>query len=407
MRKYANYIFSGKTINNIGDNMQILAIDYFYSLLKIKEENIVYIDKNDLAKYKGEKVILPVTMPLVDYVEHGLAGRFSKDIIPLFLGLTMVKDELLPEEIEYLHHYEPIGCRDERTFNTIKKYGINCYLGGCITAALPKSSYDNDHSKIYLVDTPATLDPFIPDEFKDAIVRTTHSYSNLKNPKEKMREQYEMYQKHARLVITSLLHCSVPCIAAGLPTIIAKSEVSYRFEWVEKLIHVYTPDEFASIDWHPVTTEYDGFKVKLQKMILDRLQGINYEEEIDEISQYYLDRIRKAYVIDAFETLEKYLQNNWTDTHKKYKYSIWGVTQTAEYLYSYINKHYPNAILMAVYDKYCKVNFKGYETIIPSLRIPNDDEYLFVTTYSAKTDAQDTFTSMDKAGHIAYMETII
>ena len=406
MTKYANYIFNGKTMNNIGDNMQIIAIDYFYSLLGIQKSEIVYIDKNSLAKYSGENVILPVTMPLVDYVEHGLAGRFSDNIIPLFLGLTMVTDELMPEEVDYLKRFEPIGCRDERTYNTIIKYGINAYLGGCITAALPESRLNNDHSKIYLVDIPDSLNQFIPKTFEPKIVRTTHMWENLKDPKEKMIEQYNMYQEHAELVVTSLLHCSIPCIAAGIPTIIAKSEVSYRFEWVEKLAHIYTPDEFNAIDWEPKPIIYQDFKKKLKNMILNRLKGINDEKELAEISNAYLDRQRKEYVIDAFETLKTYIYKNWNDHNKTYYYSVWGVTQTAEYLHSYIMQNYPKAILVSAYDRFNKMNFHGINTVIPNERCPQNDEYLFVTTYSANEDAKKTFYNSDKKGMIAYMKII-
>ena len=54
--KFANYYFKGKSMNNIGDNMQILAIDYIYQQMGVQDD-IVYIDKNDLPTYEGEYVV--------------------------------------------------------------------------------------------------------------------------------------------------------------------------------------------------------------------------------------------------------------------------------------------------------------------------------------------------------------
>ena len=122
--KYANYRFRARGVNNLGDQMQIIAIDYLYSVMGIPAEEIVYIDYHSLRAYDGEYVILPVTMPMVDYFPNGFADRFSERIIPVFLGVTMVKETLTEKEQIYLRKYEPIGCRDERTLNTMRKYGI-------------------------------------------------------------------------------------------------------------------------------------------------------------------------------------------------------------------------------------------------------------------------------------------
>ena len=122
--KYANYKFDARGVNNLGDNMQLIAIDSIYERMGIPKKDIIYIDKNETSTYKGEYVVLPVTMPLIDYTEGGICGRFSNYIIPVFLGLTLAKDSLMPQEVEYYNRFEPIGCRDERTMNTLRKYSV-------------------------------------------------------------------------------------------------------------------------------------------------------------------------------------------------------------------------------------------------------------------------------------------
>ena len=100
--KYANYYYrGGGYFNNLGDYLQILTIDYIYKKMGIDTSEIIYIDKKELAEYDGEPVILPIAMPLSDYKERGYAGKFSAKITPVFLGLTLAKSNLLPEEVSF------------------------------------------------------------------------------------------------------------------------------------------------------------------------------------------------------------------------------------------------------------------------------------------------------------------
>lgn len=397
--KFANYYFKGKSMNNIGDNMQILAIDYIYQQMGVQDD-IVYIDKNDLPTYEGEYVVLPVNMPLVDYRENGIAGWFSSKIIPVFFGLTLVKDSLLPEEVVYYKRFEPIGCRDERTLNTLRTYGIFAYLNGCITAALPlRKPNAAKQNKVFLVDVPESLKLFIPDELKKDAVEMTHLYyDELEDPKQKMKDVYRQYREEARLVVTSLLHCAVPCMAAGIPVILAKEKCSYRLGWLEKLLPIYTLEEFPEIQWDPAPNYYEEQKRKILNIVIDRLKK-TYEKyhEICELSDFYESRNKKEYVIDAFDSIQQYIDTHWSDREKAYHYSIWGLTQTSSLTVSYISKNYPNAKLCHVYDKYKKVKFEGLQAQHPSQIEKYPQETVFITTVSAIEEAQAFFKSIGRS----------
>ncbi len=176
--KFANYQFEAHEKNNLGDNMQIIAIDYIYEKMGIDPEDIVYIDKNSLSSYEGEYVILPVNMPLIDYQPNGICGWFSNKIIPVFFGLTLVKDTLLPNEVMYYKKYEPIGCRDERTLETLRKYGIESYLNGCITVTLPLRKLNpQKQNKVFIVDVSDKLLKYIPSKIKEDAEYLTHLYT--------------------------------------------------------------------------------------------------------------------------------------------------------------------------------------------------------------------------------------
>jgi len=394
--KFANYSFSARGVNNLGDNMQIIAIDELYKSMGIPKNDILYINTNDLATYDGEYVVLPVTMPLVDYRVGGISGRFSQRIIPVFLGLTMVKDTLSSEEITYLNKMAPIGCRDERTLNIMRRYGIKSYLHGCITTTLPLRNLDKNYNKVFIVDVSKEIKEFIPDYLIKKAVYKTHMHENLKeDPKELMQQYYDEYKNEASLVITSLLHCAIPCIAAGIPVILAKSgkAISYRFAWLEKLTKIYTGPEFEDINWNPQPILFEEHKKRVIDITIKRLwQTYNEYSDIFDLSLYYETRERKLYINDACQTLIEYVDKNWTNKKGKYKYSIWGLTQIGEYMVSYINKKYPHAKLCHVYDTFRKEEFCGIKSEHPNAIINYPDETVIVATNGAVDAAKKILT---------------
>lgn len=101
MCRYANYKYNGKYLNNLGDHIQILAIDNLYANMGINKDKLVYINMEDLATYNGARVKLPVAFPLLRYNENGIAGMFSDKIEPVFIALTIAKWFLEKEEVTY------------------------------------------------------------------------------------------------------------------------------------------------------------------------------------------------------------------------------------------------------------------------------------------------------------------
>ncbi|MCL2819366.1 MAG: polysaccharide pyruvyl transferase family protein [Oscillospiraceae bacterium] len=400
--KFANYKYVGKNINNLGDHVQIITVDYLYSLMGLSEEDIVIIDKDDLQAYDGEQVLLPVSMPLIDYKESGIAGMFSSKITPVFFGLTMAKDELLSEEIEYLKAHEPIGCRDERTYNTLVQSDIDAYLGGCLTITLPKREANSGkQNKVFIIDPTVGLNDFIPAELtKEAVFDTHMFYEKLDNPKQKAKDRYKQYEDEAKLVITSLLHCSVPCIAMGIPVILAKDIVSYRFAWLEALLKIYTPEEYSDINWNPIAVEYEQYKEQVRTLFIKRMYEQDATTEINTVHEFYMNRNRKDYIIDAFIGLQKFIDETWVDYNKEYRYAIWGLTQMADMTVSYISKRYPNAKLMHAYDLQEGLKFKGIKTQHPDNIATYPDETVFVTTVSAASYAKQYFIKINRPEHL-------
>lgn len=396
--KFANLTFQARGINSIGDNMQLIAIDNLYKKMGITESEIIYIDYHKLADYDGDYVVLPISMPMVDYIQDGLAGRFSPRIIPVFLGLTMVRQYLYKKEVEYLKKYEPIGCRDEWCLNTLRKYNIKSYLHGCITFTLPERQISNPSNKVYIVDVDEEIFNLLPKHLFEGkkLIYKTHVYSELeKDPKLLAVEQYKEYKDNASLVVTGLLHCALPCYAAGIPVIMINSKISYRKAFLEKLINIWDAERIKSLrnplDLRPDIIDNDKRKIKkkIMELSISRINdAYNTYKNFCDISFFYEERNKSNYINDAVYFYIEWIKNNWFDKDKIYNYSIWGLTQISEYIFQYINDNYPNAILLNVYDSFKKVNFMGKTSQVPDNFQNVTEEIVFVTAPGAFFEAQ-------------------
>ena len=396
--RYANYKYHGQNINNLGDHAQVMTIDYLYSQMGIEKEDIIYIDISELKTYDGPKVRLPVSLPLINYSNNGIADMFSDNIEPVFFGLTMPRTELYDDEVEYYKLHEPIGCRDEQAYNTMKKYGIDAYLGGCLTVALPKRE-DNPEkqNKIFIVDIPEGLKEFIPQELKKNAIWDTHIfYDYIENPTEFARERYEEYKETAKLMITGLLHGSIPCMAFGIPVVLARDYLSYRFAWTEALLPVYTTEEYSKIDWNPKSVDIEKHKSFINSLFMKRMIGEDASSEIEYLNKLYLNRTKKIYMNDVFISIQNFIDNTWKNKNYPYEYAVWGLTQMAEMTINYIAERFPNAKLTHIYDKNTQLSLRGIQAISPDNIVESPNEVVIVTTVSAEFAAKKLFTEINK-----------
>ena len=160
----------------IGDDVQLLAIENLYKYMGIDYNNVVRIPFNELATYDGDYVVLPVSFPLYAYSHDTAITQWSDKIIPVFLGYAILTDELDEGEISYLKRFEPIGCRDKFSLDVLRKYNINAYLNGCMTATFPLRPENGNYKKVYCVDVSEKLKDVIPEDIKKDAIFTEHVF---------------------------------------------------------------------------------------------------------------------------------------------------------------------------------------------------------------------------------------
>ena len=369
-------------MNNLGDHIQILAIDDLYASMGINKDDLVYIDMEDLATYNGSRVKLPVAFPLLRYNENGIAGMFSDKIEPVFIAFTVAKWFLEKEEVAYLKRYEPIGCRDEHTYQLLCKYEIDAYLNGCLTITLPQRQITPNQNKIYCIDIPEKLKDKLPIKVREnAIFLSNIVDGPLDNATRFASHRYQEYQDNASLIITSLLHISTPCVAYGIPVILARDLISYRFSWLDKLLPIYSEDEYGVIDWNPLSIDIEQIRKNVAELYAKRMEGREYYALKEQVSEYYLNRKRSEYFNEHFIKIKAYIEKKFLDKNASIKYSIWGITQVAEMIKKYMDDNYCNSKLDNVYDKIIGKSFKG--VLAKNILESQNDEVIFVTSAGA------------------------
>lgn len=395
--KFANIRMQRTGLNNLGDNIQTIAIDNLYSYMGIPLEDIVRIDYYDLDTYQGEYVVLPINYPFYGYKENMKITMFSDYIIPVFLGVSFIDAEMDIQEREYIKHYEPVGCRDEYTMQALRRQGIAAYLNGCMTITLPKRT-SNGGGKVFFVDVPEKLYPYIPEQLVKESIKISQMVFNA-NADETAKLYLERYAAEARLVVTTRLHCAVPCLAAGIPVVLLKENYSFRFPWLKKFIPIYTGKKLNEIDWNPQSYNLEDYKIKIlenaKKQVMYAFQKYS---GIFDISSF-LECNDTEVTIEHYSVAEKYILNNW-NTEKEINYSFWGVTQTANLIYKFISRKYPNAKLVYVYDKYKQGHFKENQIRNSALIKHDQDTFVFVTSASAYAEAEECFKSINKKNYL-------
>lgn len=262
-----------KSVINIGDYVQALASSQFLPSIN------GFIDREDLCNYNGElcKVIMNGW-----FMHNPLKWPPSKNIIPLFvafhLNTSAVKGMLSEEGIKYLKEYEPIGCRDYYTRDLLIQHGIEAYFSGCMTLTLGLKYHNkNKDGKCYFVD-PTIIIPrnpfnlfgnlvFLFAHYQDVKKITKKLYKSLQlkrlirvsgflktymkvftkdtivnaeyisqesskyadefaNDTERLQEAERLIKKYstASLVVTSRIHCALPCLGLETPVIYTAKE---------------------------------------------------------------------------------------------------------------------------------------------------------------------------------------
>lgn len=258
---------------NIGDYIQSLAAQSFFKnyIAKINREKSAYYDRDDIY------LIMNGWFTHTQTNEWIPSEKIKPLLISFHLNHSSVPYLLSKEGIEFFKKNQPIGCRDEFTVNEFKKRDIDAYFSGCLTLTLDRYKKNNiKREGIYIVDPlydyPQKM--YIMENYKTLIksiingnIFKTRKIKNhmeniftqelldqaeyitqvLPGNKYSYSEKFEiadsLLEKYstAKLVITSRIHCALPCLAMGTPVIYINGFDNFfdtcRFEGILELFN--------------------------------------------------------------------------------------------------------------------------------------------------------------------------
>lgn len=405
------YKYTGKTIvgnsaiYNIGDNFQSFAISNIYRRMGIKEEDIIDINACEMKNYDGDYVIVLMAGYASHYKRFNQLPASSK-IFPLFFSFEM-SDVTCDDIVPYLKKYMPIGCRDEATMLLLREKGVDAYITGCLTITLPKRKREPDKKKVFFVDIPTKLKEYIPLELKEncEYIQQEGTIDNIPMTEEdrKKIDDYakfilQRYESEATLVVTSRLHAAVPCLALGIPVILAIDNVDSRFSWLDKLIPLYDSEHYAEINWNPKAVDIENLKEQIIRSVCKRLNKLKEEkEDIFELSKFWEDREKVKYNHKLFNRLS-YLQQRYS-VDDSFNYIIWGAGVHGRMAYTMIKEIFPNAKLLAIVDNYMTGKMFDVEIIKPKDAFGFIFDYALITTHPGRFEAVSILSDMNKIQH--------
>lgn len=193
-----------------------------------------------------------------------------------------VHPNFLDRSAEFYKLNGTVGCRDEHTFNIMKKLNVDAYFSGCITLTLNKDKYIKNNSiknEVLFVD--------IPNLYKEKLILKANEYYcggvNFKSLTHSISiyskdiiDRFTLARRHleafcnAKLVFTSRLHVALPCLALGTPVIFVSNKedlVNSRIVDYTKYLNIITHDQIDN------TNLCDLMHSKYDKVISDNIKS--------------------------------------------------------------------------------------------------------------------------------------
>ncbi len=347
---------------NLGDPIQSYAVKSLYREMGIPEEDMVPVPRYDLAAYDGEECICVINSASnyeeLAYDSHFMPPSPKVHAIPMSLHIHR---EIPPDELAFYRSCGGVGCRDVSTMKYLQKLGIDAYLTGCLTMTLPQRTKEQERGadQVYLIDVPRDVMEIIPDEIKDNATVLTNilRYENPGNANRMPREDaFAEHQKgeericllrdSAKLVITSKLHVASPCLAMGIPVILAKNHFGDRFGFIDRFLPAYTKEHYGEINWDPAPVYFEQEKAKIKQVFFDKVRA-----EADRLEMERMWSGRKPVYSVGYETTTSIAVEKIPFPKGKFSYAVWGVVLSAAfYLDEAMKEKYPGAELAAGID---------------------------------------------------------
>jgi hypothetical protein len=271
--KYALLKYSTE---NYGDEIQSLAALGF--LPRVDR----YLDRDALSSVTLKE---PHKMILNGWFTHNPSEWPPRNpcLDPLLISLHLsnelgssIEKLTSPPALEFYRRFGPVGCRDFATLELLQSKKVESYFSGCLSLCLSPRTKSRGED-VYAVDVPDNVleKIFIDHETYRRVKRVSHQKRifnryEIERIRRKYGNLYYLWQAgrlldlyaSAGLVVTSRLHCALPCLAFETPVIFLMTNRNDRrlSPWKEYMSS-YTVEEIlngnAKVNTDNVTCDRD------------------------------------------------------------------------------------------------------------------------------------------------------
>ena len=155
---------------------------------------------------------------------------------------------LTPQGREWLSANGPVGARDLATLERLQRRGIPSWYSGCLTLTLPAGVGPRE-DVVVACDLPDAHLAALRRYTSSRIVTATHHDASTQGHVERTAKAEALLDQYrrARVVVTSRLHCALPCLAAGTPVLFLPIDPDRRrLQPGIDLAHTVEPSDFLA-----------------------------------------------------------------------------------------------------------------------------------------------------------------
>ncbi len=208
--KFASLSYRGSV--NIGDEIQTVAA------MELLPRVDLFVERDALhAVAEPEPVAVLMNGWFSDAPGHWPPAPCIR---PIFVSFHVTKTAAKAYErtAGYFRAHSPIGCRDRGTQILLRSWQVEAYTSYCCTLTLPRRERSPAAGKTLLVDTGPL---YIPHALRRSAVQVSHASAPVGHETKLRyaRELLAFYRDEAALVVTTRLHCALPCLAMGIPVV--------------------------------------------------------------------------------------------------------------------------------------------------------------------------------------------
>jgi hypothetical protein len=216
------------------------------------------------------------------------------------LGLNPV-EAFLGASSEYLKRWGPVGTRDLETLQLLQSRGIDAYFSGCLTLTLEREPGAPREEFIACVDLPRPILDALSTRTERPLRVLTHvgAHGSHEQRMQQAERLLATYQR-AHCVLTTRLHCALPCLALETPVLLIDTAPDqYRFRGLNRLLRHCPPEQFAASPEifnvnNPMPNQLDY--MKFRNSLIDRVRSfianVSETAQPQELSELEILRMR-------------------------------------------------------------------------------------------------------------------